>query len=252
MEEQERWERWIHRRVFSPEEDHPPSTGLEPLTLLSFVLPTVMPSLGSWALDYTTKAASQAVMSSALSLAVQNRDLVSSMLSVPLRLFFSPAPISPPAQSILAKASAATAVLPRTSTALVLGVVGVSTLFFEYVGMHAMVHETQRSRVVQTGGLKNALQTRYRQEPFYAQNNQPMWTGQVDAVRVVYNILVGVNSSLFYVAGGKSIDPTAEIMHWSQILLYWEILARLVHLYGWSPVGAASRLLFSRLLARRR
>jgi hypothetical protein len=249
--EQERWERWIHRQVFLPEEeDHPPSTALEPLTLLSFVLPTLMPTVGGWALDYTTKAASQAVMSSALSLAVQNRDLVSTMLSVPLRLFFSPAaPISRPAESILAKASAATAVLPNVSTALVLGVAGVSTLFFEYVGMKAMVHETRRSGVLQAEG---AIQARYRKEPFYAHDNQRPWSGEVDPVRVVYNILVGVNSSLFYVAGGNSTDPSAEIMHWSQILLYWEILARLVHLYGWSPVGAASRLLFTKLLARKR
>ena len=70
---------------------------------------------------------------------------------------------------------------------------------------------------------------------------------EMNPIRIVYNILVGINYILFHGSGYESIDPTAEIVHWSSILFYWEVLARLVQLYGWGPVSLATKLLFSDL-----
>jgi hypothetical protein len=72
---------------------------------------------------------------------------------------------------------------------------------------------------------------------------------QYNAVRIVYNTLVGINSTLFSIIGGQSTDPSHEIMHWAKVLLYWEVIARLLVLHGLGPVQLATHLFLHDIVA---
>jgi hypothetical protein len=75
---------------------------------------------------------------------------------------------------------------------------------------------------------------------------------EYDPVRMIYNTLVGLNHALFYCLGGRSEDPSEEIVHWTKVLLYWEILARLLKQHGVGPMSLASNLFLSDLWGRRK
>ena len=259
---QQTWEQWIHDRL--SESDRPervPITGFPLMPLAALAMPYVMPT----ALAVTAQT-SQAAAITALRYTLQHvgatSALGSSLLSLPTAWF---------ASSLRSKQRVDHAILQAnmgrppqdwisqgSKHAVILGVAAASTLFFEFMGMYQMAEETKKSRILWdaqkdtwTGYLKNEVHKRYSDTPFYTgpaylKNLKP---NDVDPVRAVYNILVGINKTLFIFVRGESTDPTVEIIHWTSILFYWEILARLVNLYGWSPVGAASKLLFSRLWA---
>jgi hypothetical protein len=64
----------------------------------------------------------------------------------------------------------------------------------------------------------------------------------VNPVRAVTNVLIGLLSKLPMV-NLKTQDPIDTFLVWAQMTGYWEVLARLVGLYGWAPVYVASRAL---------
>jgi hypothetical protein len=139
--------------------------------------------------------------------------------------------------------------------ALALG--AIATLFFEFLGMQEMIHELPRMKHVvssQSNTLihhcKKLLSDRYEQAPYYLNqaNNSFFDPQHSDPVRLIYNILIGLNHTFFYMIGSKSSDSTAEVIHWGAIWFYWEVLAQLVHLYGLSPVTIAYKQFFEYLL----
>ena len=138
--------------------------------------------------------------------------------------------------------------LQQNQIPLALG--ALTTLFVEYWGMQTMQANYQKNALVPNsktslvGAAKSLVHQRYARKTLYystPQDQEPEFhPGEVDPVRVVYNILVGVNMALFKVGNGESTDPEAELLHWGAIWVYWEVLVRLIGQYGWSPVGAAS------------
>jgi len=259
----EAWHAWIRRRLrVDPRTmvERPMTTGWVPFAIASYLMPSVA-SIG-WSVTKT--AATQVLNASARSLFLQNQgSLVSAILSVPTHLFFSsPHPPSEKAKELLAIAThdsdlgSLLKTLTESRRSIALFLCAVTTLFLEYFGMTAMQTETRQNAhalpsqdsLSLTTQIKKTIHTRYQRSPYYQRKdaNRILDLKDVDAVRAAYNILVGVNQVLFAV-GGTSTDPSAEIVHWSAILLYWEVLSRLLHLYGWAPLSAASRLLLSNL-----
>ena len=190
--------------------------------------------------------------------------LLSSVAYLPIKLLFTSSSNKPHGLEVVdqviqqaetsSPSSFDTLLKGTTRGTIVLGVAAVATLIFEYSGMQAMRVETRRTPFVMgglTARVRETIHERYRHKTqYYSNPNSKFSVTEIDPIRTVYNVLVGVNTILFTVVGGKSADPTAEIVHWTSILLYWEVLVRLVQLYGWSPVGAAVRLFFSRLVEK--
>lgn len=148
----------------------------------------------------------------------------------------------------------ATRALSGYALSLALALSTVGTLFLEYLGMKdiaadlpAMRHlaEAQPNDPSLTAQCKRFLVKRYPQG-YTPEMTLDMQT--VDPVRAVYNVLVGFNHAFFYTMSGKPSDPAAEILHWSAIWFYWEVLAQLVRLYGLSPVTIAYRQVHAELL----
>jgi hypothetical protein len=139
-----------------------------------------------------------------------------------------------------------------TGYTLILGLSALSVLFFEYVGMEAMQNETKKGKILNNthtlaGYCRQSIQTLYETGTAYYTSAQPEFSlAEISLQRTIYNVLVGVNTKLFSLVG-YSTDPTAEVFHWTAVWLYWEVLVRLVRLHGWSPVGAAVRMLFAKL-----
>ena len=110
-----------------------------------------------------------------------------------------------------------------------------------------MVNETKRNKLILTSDdslsittkLKKQIYKRYKNssKSYYDDPQKGLFIlKEMDPIRIVYNVLVGVNTVLFKV-------------HWTSIFIYLEILARLVNLHGWTPVRAANKIHFSKLLA---
>ena len=266
---QAEWNHLIHSYIKQPPEPvqeqdlHPSITGALPIALLQLALPALLPSVRDmgW---YTTKyIAQKALQSSIHSLSsTLPYTLISSMISVPVSLFTSHANKNNNvinhtrrSDSIILDASAnfhddnllLHKGIPLSTKNLLIGLGAVGTLFFEYMGTQAMVNETKRNKLILTSDdslsittqLKKQIYQRYKNssKSYYDDPQKGLFIlKEMDPVRIVYNVLVGVNTVLFKV-------------HWTSIFIYLEILARLVNLHGWTPVRAANKIHFSKLLA---
>jgi hypothetical protein len=143
-----------------------------------------------------------------------------------------------------------------------LGILSVVVLYLEYLGMRHMKSELPRMQVQVAQGTtgtdpittkcRQILHGRYRKSTYYTVPNpgifQTIGPQDTDPVRVVYNLLVGLNTAFFAALGGRSTDSTAEILHWGGLWFYWEVLAQLVHLYGLSPVTIAYKHIYAQLV----
>lgn len=143
-----------------------------------------------------------------------------------------------------------------------LGILSVVVLYLEYLGMRHMKSELPRMQVQVAQGAtgtdpittrcRQMLHTRYRKSKYYTLTNPGIFKTlspqDIDPVRVVYNLLVGLNTAFFAALGGRSTDSTAEILHWGGLWFYWEVLAQLVHLYGLSPVTIAYKHIYPQLV----
>ena len=252
----------------------------------SMLMPMVMPSVANLAGTVTQNAAGYILRESVTQLTKSSwgseasSALVHSMLTVPFRTFQSrnrpvsdqntalatirslsqvkhdPAHLRDIQQQVLSSSSASGTT--ARYWALALGALG--TLYFEFTGMHQMTEELPRlsSLVAPATGTSNTalidscksfVHRAYSNSPYYLdpKNISVMDTTDVSAVRIVYNILVGLNTTFFTLLRSSSLDPTAELIHWGGIWFYWEILAQLVHLYGFTPVSIAYRQLYAQL-----
>lgn len=151
--------------------------------------------------------------------------------------------------------------------------VSVLSFFFQYMGMNIM-----KKTISQNKGLtdliededdnrwanpnawyKKKIASIYKQHSYYSTNRNPIEEANTtweikdfNSIRILYNTLVGMNYSLFRCMGGESDDPSHEIIHWTKILLYWEILVRLVKLHGLGPVRIATQLVLHTLMDKGR
>lgn len=156
----------------------------------------------------------------------------------------------------------------------------VLALYFQYKGMITMQEETSRYQSVGSHidvlqeqdmpstafsiWLKKSVFSKYREASFYENkigddrapstlfDKSTLDRKQYDSVRLVYNTLVGLNHTLFYCLGGKSEDPVHEITHWTKILVYWEILARLLKQNGIGPMQIASQMFVHDLWSKKK
>ena len=158
--------------------------------------------------------------------------------------------------------------ITNSNRSLMLLFVSILSLYFQYLGMTIMKEENAKykditaliddadmdknksakgnasvnSRVKQIIHYKYNTATYYK-TPAEGVIHQNLFNIQeYDPVRMVYNTLVGLNHTLFVCIGGQSDDPTHEITHWTKVLFYWEILARLLNQHGLGPLKLASSL----------
>lgn len=151
-------------------------------------------------------------------------------------------------------------------------VVSILLFYFQYMGMITMKDVNSKYQTITAlidsdsddlfsskqnpnSLMKRMLFQTYNANHYYQkQNGNASWTHYLDprqynAVRIVYNTLVGINSTLFSIIGGESTDPSHEIVHWGKVLLYWEVLARLLVLHGLGPVQLATHLFLHDIVA---
>ena len=264
----------------------PPKCGFDLISIgAAFVLPSLVPAVTGLAGHLTKQAATQALNYSIQELAKGNlgsqvsTSVLQSMLFLPTSLFSSM--MSPNQQKIDRLIEQGRAYNSKSGgskssddfkeilldqfdnkgRAIILGLGAVSVFFFEWMGMEVMKGETHKNDILLTsqdqgviGLCKGMVQKQYTHKTDYyikkageVEGEGHFHLNEMDPVRTVYNVLVGVNYILFWASGHHSSDPTAEIVHWTSILFYWEILVRLVRLHGWSPVAGASKLLLADL-----
>jgi hypothetical protein len=151
-------------------------------------------------------------------------------------------------------------------------VVSILLFYFQYMGMTTMKDVNSRYQTITAlidsdsddlysskqnpnSLMKRMLFQTYNSNHYYQkQDGNASWRHYLDprqynAVRIVYNTLVGINSTLFSIIGGESTDPSHEIVHWGKVLLYWEVLARLLVLHGLGPVQLATHLFLHDIVA---
>ena len=152
--------------------------------------------------------------------------------------------------------------ITESNQILMILMVSILSLYFQYKGMNIMQDENKKYQTITSKidndmdnsneswiqlntKIKKYIFSKYNDSSYY---NKELVTGasallnDYHPVRIVYNTLVGINHSLFYIMGGRSDDPTHEIIHWTKILFYWEILARLLSRYGLGPMQIATNL----------
>ena len=248
---QRHWEAWAHEAIVTAQaaekgEDRIAVTGI-PLMALLFPIPTLM-HLATAGFAFSI---SQLPWAAGL--------VMSRMIAAPMSILISGV-VSPRAKTfverVVGSSSSSTPAIP-TSAVLVL-LASVASLFLEYVGRQAMKKETPKTQVALeptlnplTNMYKGWVHAQYTHRTAYYNEGAAFSLSEGGSpVRIVYNVLVGLNCSVFYMLGGKSADPSTELIHWGAILFYWEVLVHLLHLYGWGPVSSAVHMLLHRLLRR--
>ena len=155
--------------------------------------------------------------------------------------------------------------ITESNRSLMLLFVSILSLYFQYLGMTIMKEENAKYKdmtaiiddtnmdrnkgdAAVNSRVKQIIHSKYNTASYYKKSSEGVIHGNLfnikeyDPVRIVYNTLVGLNHTLFVCMGGQSDDPTHEITHWTKVLLYWEILARLLNLHGLGPLKIASSL----------
>ena len=91
----------------------------------------------------------------------------------------------------------------------------------------------------------------YRQDPYYtSQTDAAYWKfrpGLYTPVRIIANTMIGLFRETNFIAKDK--DPVNAFLVWAELTGYWEVLARLIGLYGWAPVYVASHWVVQIMLA---
>jgi hypothetical protein len=137
--------------------------------------------------------------------------------------------------------------------------VAILAFFFQFKGMTIMKENLAHDRGLTSGfndewdgqtpnpnsGFKKKIASLYQSDKYYTdEEDSVFWTpSRYSPVRIIYNTLVGMNQALFYCMGGTSDDPSHEIAHWAKILLYWEVLSRLIKRHGLGPTHLATQLI---------
>jgi len=238
----------------SEEKEAPPTTGG---FLASMLLGAIAPSLTTM----VTNAIARTALQHSLSALGAPSDVLSRLVNAPLYLLSGHTPhphAGSMADSLLHSllGGPPATVLPSMPQHLPIILLALTTLLVEYVGMTEMQRTFGKTKLTLVANAdddslvsraKRTIHDRYAKSAFYTQKNAPAHLEDTDAVRTVYNLLVGLNMALFKVTGGRSADPDAEIVHWGAVWIYWEVLVRLVGRYGWSPVGLASAQLLKAL-----
>jgi hypothetical protein len=157
--------------------------------------------------------------------------------------------------------------LSKANVAILVLLTSMISLYFQYIGMNIMRKENELFQKITSNlhmdnsgdydfnsWFKKKIMSFYETSDFYnSLEDQSVWSTDLfnvikyHPVRMAYNTLVGINYALFYCLQGRSDDPSREIIHWTKILLYWEILARLIKHNGFAPVHLATRLLLYNL-----
>jgi hypothetical protein len=267
MEEKE-WIEWVtlqsQRESKSEGAAHVPKTG----ALLSLMGYLIYPSLlQRIAVNYGLQQLSQGIFYMGASSAQQ---LFMSLISMPYKKLQETKNID--LDSVI-KSHAQTGLslqdifsqVTETNQNMMLLLASVSSLYFQFKGMSIMKEENAKYKGLSSNIISDKTNTafekyifrKYDSASYYKERNESLLSQktlemqQYDPVRIIYNILVGMNHTLFYCMGGRSDDPTHEIIHWTKVLFYWEILARLLNRHGVGPMNIASEIFLNFLWTKK-
>jgi hypothetical protein len=261
---EDEWRRWVLSHVDTHKSV--PVTGSILLSILgSFALPTIQRMALNYGLQQLSQGLTQMSMAS-----VQH--FLSSIISLPFQMrnasVARPVDIDTAIFSNMLKGEKIIstgdffAEINESKQIVMILLVTVLSMYFQYKGMDIMNSENEKYQKITAmidedtdisdeswirlnTKIKKYIFSKYNTSSSYnpaVQDGGPMSIKDYDPVRIVYNTLVGINHSLFYVMGGRSDDPVHEIVHWTKVLFYWEILARLLGRYGLGPMRIASEL----------
>ena len=104
------------------------------------------------------------------------------------------------------------------------------------------------------GLLQQQLRKLYEKHPFYAinasnaANDGESISGlfnpkDANVVRIIFNIILGIILQLnaLWVGKQNDSDPIKTIASFTSFVMYWEVLTRVLKLYGWAPLYVATR-----------
>ena len=155
-------------------------------------------------------------------------------------------------------------------------VISILLLYFQYTGMTTMkdkqkqytslldkINGNEDDLIPNSNKAKNFLKHNifgaYKKSRYYKDDDDDdddnedtiidQWLSpkEYSIVRVIFNTLVGLNSTLFLCLGGQSDDPTHEIVHWAKVLMYSQILTMLLRKHGLGPMTLATKLVLRKL-----
>jgi len=250
--------------------------------LMPMVMPVIQKTTGNItkeATAYLLRQSISQITGSAWGSPASNM-LMNSMLSLPQRAFhhsstpsahmqhlFNPAQQSSPAQHQQAFQQLQQNDNNSSSQAWALALSSMVALYLEYNGAARMASELPRIKalVAATDGssqsslplvdqTKQLLLNSYSATACYGNTELTGFftTPEVpNPVRMIFNVLVSLNTSFFTLLGKQSVDPVAEVYHWGAIWFYWEVLARLIRMYGLSPVHIAFSQLHAQLVKQK-
>jgi len=94
--------------------------------------------------------------------------------------------------------------------------------------------------------LREKIQQLYIKSSFYSENKKDVsimsnLNNDCDPVRIIFNILLGATMQANAFIGLKSSreDSILLFTQWASIVMYWEIIAHLLHIHGWAPLYLA-------------
>jgi len=253
-----------------------PKTGGLFLHLASYL---ITPTIQNMAMNFALKELSQKIMNQALGSSIQG--VFSKIISMPfdyLRLKSTETHddssldirvnnYAKRGKEISTTDGFFTRISESNQTMMIL-LASVVSLYFQYIGMMSMKEDYPKYTAIDSHvdgkklddkpsasfiiKLKEDIYSKYKKSDFYyaPQDNKTsnlfdtksLNIKEYNSVRLIYNTLVGLNHTLFFCLGGNSQDPIHEIIHWTKILVYWEILARLLKQNGLGPMQIASQM----------
>ena len=269
QENESEWKNWVLSNIQKPIQNHnvPITT-----SLLSIMGYWAYPSIQRIAINYGLHQLSQMGL-------VSIQDFFTTLISMPYRRQ-SPSKKNIDIDSVIkshmvngiATKDVFSQITESKQTMMIL-LVSILSLYFQYLGMTIMKEENVKYQTLTTNILPDTLRnddintkfktyvfTKYDSSAYYNKdtqrdnslfNQKSLQIKEYDPIRIIYNTMVGLNHTLFYSMGGRSDDPSHEILHWTKILFYWEIMARLLKKNGLGPMKIASELFLQDLWKKR-
>jgi len=129
----------------------------------------------------------------------------------------------------------------------------------------------EKEKEEEDGFIQHSLRNLYESHPFYMPPTQDTVEESLfniqnaNVVRIIFNIILGIMMQLNAFWAGQSSkdpndnnnnssgnsdnpDPIKAITSFTSFMVYWEVLARVLRLYGWAPFYVATRQLMLLLL----
>lgn len=228
-----------------------PKTGGLFLHLASYL---ITPTIQNMAMNFALKELSQKIMNQALGSSIQG--VFSKIISMPFDYLRLKSTDKRDDDSLDIKVddyakhgkeiSTANGFFTRISDSnqtIMILLASVLSLYFQYVGMMTMKQEQDKYNAI--GSHVDYLKMQDKPSASFSLNLKKFIHKNYEknnSVRLIYNTLVGLNHTLFFCLGGNSREPFDEITHWTKLLMYWEILARLLKQNGLGPMQMASQM----------